>query len=276
MDDFFYKREPHVGGGCTFNEIVTYGGIAVCKIRYVNGIKWQGTGFLFNHSPWIFTCKHVVEDDEFPRSLTEDLKFLWCEFRVGSDIIRFAFSDFEDFKSEKAGDMDFAMIKLKTGVAYDYLTRASRGKYEGECPLSFSVHAEPIETKFSDKEAELDFCFVGYPNGREAEQGPIVVNDRRPIHTDTEFDRGFVYIQDFWVKEGLSGSPVWCKLSTDLPDRWTLVGMISDGAESSPDVAGLGHGPSVIDECNERFTTGFVMKDKGMLFEMQKHIKKNL
>lgn len=70
---------------------------------------------------------------------------------------------------------------------------------------------------------------------------------------------------------------MWCKLSTNKPDRWTLVGIISDGTEvCDPDVAGLGHGPSVLNGSDEIVTTGFALKDGGILPAMQNYCLINL
>lgn len=104
---------------------------------------------------------------------------------MGNEVIHFTEGDFVDFKSQRAENVDFAVIKLKSKPKtphgkyaditipsdgkYENLTEASHHKYERDCPLSFS--AQFI------RGAQLDFCFVGYPVGREAKRGPIVVRD---------------------------------------------------------------------------------------------------
>ena len=290
---FFYKREQSIsgGGGSTIDEIMNFGKTAVCKITYhdqEDSILWEGTGFWFNRSAWIFTCKHVLEQ-EFGDGTTVPIKleFLRCEFYVGHEVISFRGTDFDDYKTERAGNVDFAVIKLKRKPEtphgkyaditippdgkYENLSDACHGAYVGECPLSFSSYDHPEVAQF-DVGNVLEFCFVGFPSGREVEQGPIVVYDRRPIHSVKKVNElpSFVEVRDLWVKGGLSGSPVWCKLSTNIADRWTLVGIISEG-DISPYVGGLHYGPTVLAGDYGIFSTCFTMKDGGILDEMKSY-----
>ncbi len=69
---------------------------------------------------------------------------------------------------------------------------------------------------------------------------------------------------------------MWCKLATDIADRWTLVGILSDGADEGPDVAGLELGNLEVGEYNDVFQTGFTLKDDAILQQMTAHANANL
>jgi hypothetical protein len=46
-------------------------------------------GFWFAKGSWIFTCKHVVENEEQPQPLFVDLQHLQCEFFIDGEVVRY-------------------------------------------------------------------------------------------------------------------------------------------------------------------------------------------
>jgi hypothetical protein len=134
------------------------------------------------------------------------------------------------------------------------LNRRNHRDYgDRECPLSFSLFVQPTANFIDDKIVE--FCFIGLPTGRSAAQGPLTVTGARPIHR-------FELSDDGRPKQ----SPLWCRL--DIPDRWTLVGILSDSTDEGPDVAGLELGNLY----HEVFETDFTLKDDAILQQMTTHV----